>query len=207
MKLGKLAATALVALSSPLFLAAAYDQNEFATFNFTLPNTEAEPSGSSAAGAKNDNVDHYETFALFVFQSFFDNISAKILPPLLKNLDYFTFGPFSNDNSTDFDEDVLISYEIENIKIHNASIDPSPSGVVLSDDNTGVTVGFKNLTFSLEADYSYITEPPILADIGQANIHFANTTFFTDIKSELIRLENTHKLQLQFSNQQMNSTA
>ena len=191
MKLGNLIAASTVAMSSPLFMTAAIEQNEFTNFNFTV-----DHPFESASESDNGVTAVYETFALFVFQSFFDHISADILPPLLENLDYFTFGPIGNDTDTLGDEDVLISWELENIKIRNASIDPSPSGVVLSDDDTGVTVGFKNLTFKLEADYHYITDPPIFADLGDATIHFANTSFFTDIRSEVIRMSDGHKLQL-----------
>lgn len=142
----------------------------------------------------------YETFAFFIFQSFFDHISADIIPPLLENLDYFTFGPIKKDDVPILDDELNISFELDNFKISKASVDPSPSGVVLSDDINGITVGFQNLTFSIQGDYSYITDPPIFADIGTANIYFANTTFHTDVKSEIIRLAEGHDLELIFSN-------
>lgn len=97
--------------------------------------------------AKDDVTKKYETFAFFIFQSFFDHISADIIPPLLENLDYFTFGPIKKDDLPILDDELNISFELDNFKISKASVDPSPSGVVLSDNVNGITVGFQNLTF------------------------------------------------------------
>ncbi len=60
--------------------------------------------------------------------------------------------------------DLEIDYEIWDIKLSNASISPTPS--ILTIKNGFCTLALQDLTLNLTADYSYITNPPILADIG-----------------------------------------
>jgi len=109
-----------------------------------------------------------------------------ILPPLIKNIDFFTF---STVNVTDWKvlgDDMSVDFELDSFKIINASMDYNTSNVKII-DNEGIIFRFQNLQFGLSGDYSFITDPPIFADIGEANFFFAPTNFSTGIQSEIVR--------------------
>lgn len=91
------------------------------------------------------------------------------MPPLFADLDYFTF-PTINVTNYELFDDISIDFEFDSFKIVEAGFDTSPSCVKIKDPGQGVTIGFENLYFSLIGDYSFITDPPIAADIGQASI-------------------------------------
>ena len=123
-----------------------------------------------------------------------------ILPPLIKNIDFFTF---STVNVTDWKvlgDDMSVDFELDSFKIINASMDYNISNVKII-DNEGIIFRFQNLQFGLSGDYSFITDPPIFADIGEANFFFAPTNFSTGIQSEIVRSHNFsgEMMQLTFS--------
>ena len=71
-----------------------------------------------------------------------------------------------------------IDYEIWDIKLSSASISPTPSIVTI--ENGYCTLSLKDLTLNVTADYSYVTNPPILADIGEASFLISDFTTSTD---------------------------
>lgn len=137
----------------------------------------------------NDADYQYETLDIFIFQKFFDNLSQNFFPPLVGNLTYFTLFPniSPEDNKTWnntlklFDEDLKFDTELWDLKVISASIDPTPSIVQINYGD--ITLGGANLSINLTASYSYISDPPIFADMGEANIFLPNATFTTDITS------------------------
>lgn len=88
-----------------------------------------------------------------------------------------------------------------------ASIDPTPAFIQIED--AFAIYGFQNLTFNLTSDYQYITDPPMFADIGEANIHFANTTYSSVVTSYLHKFPGTgdSDFEVTFSDMKINSTA
>ena len=130
---------------------------------------------------------------LFFFQSFFDKLSGKFIPPLLSGLNYFTFQ--DHNGSLDFldeGEGLVIDYILNNLHITNATIDPEPSIVTIK--NGFVTFAFQNLAVNLTSDYQFMANPPIFGDIGEANLNFARTNFSSDMTSYLHTDPNTFEV-------------
>jgi len=50
-------------------------------------------------------------------------------------------------------------------------------------NNGNVTFAVQNLAVNLTSDYSYVSDPPIFADIGVGSFLFANTTLSMDVNS------------------------
>ena len=120
----------------------------------------------------------YETADVFIFQSFFDTLSSDFIPPLLGNLTVFNVphlpcpqGNFTEcSDATGFLEivgDFNVTYEIQNLHVASASISPTPPLVTIK--NGYVTMAVQDLTLNVTSDYSYITEPPVFADIGEGS--------------------------------------
>ena len=138
---------------------------------------------------------------LFLYQSFFDNLSSEFIPPLLENLPYFQPN-ITDKNITLFDDDFVISYDLTEIGLEKASIDKTPPIVQIN--NGDITFGLYNLFLNLTAGYNYISEPPIFADIGEMSFQIANFTLSTIIDSHLS--EGSNAFSLQFSNTTIEST-
>ena len=62
----------------------------------------------------------------------------------------------------------------------------SPSNIII-DGTDGIIFSFQNLKFGLSGNYSFMTDPPIFADIGEANFFFSSTNFSIGIQTEFIR--------------------
>ena len=77
---------------------------------------------------------------------------------------------------------MTFDYEIDGLKIAAASIDPTPPIITIK-DGPGVTFEVQNLFFNVTADYSFVSDPPIFADIGQANFVLSPTTIRSDVTS------------------------
>ena len=118
----------------------------------------------------------------FFFQSFFNNLSRNFLPPLISNLNYFTL-PDIEDSLHLFDDDLIINYTLMGAKVANASIDKEPPLINIGDGD--FTFAFSNLNINLTSDYKFISDPPILADIGEVNLTLGNTTMSTDVRTYL----------------------
>ena len=130
----------------------------------------------------------YETVDLFFFQSFFENLSANFIPPLVGNLTYFTL-PDIDGSLPLFDQEFTIDYTLMGLRIASASIDSQPPLIQIGDGD--FTMAVSNLTFNLTSDYKLMSEPPILADIGEANLCFANTSLSSDVSTYLHNTDTT----------------
>ena len=115
-----------------------------------------------------------------MYQTFFDKLSSEFIPGLLKSLPKLSIKEIAGSLPL-LDEDLVISYELEDIHVSSATIDPTPPIVTINEGS--VTMAVSNLNVNVTADYSYISEPPIFADIGEASFLFANTTLSSDATS------------------------
>ena len=82
-----------------------------------------------------------------------------------------------------FDHDLIINYTLMGARVSNSSIDPSPPIIQIGDGD--FNFAFSNLNINVTTDYQFISDPPIFADIGEANFTFANTTLSTDVRTYL----------------------
>ena len=128
---------------------------------------------------------------LFLYQSFFDNLSSDFIPPLLENLPYFQPN-ITDKNITLFDEEFILFYNLTGFGLEKASIDKTPSIVQIN--NGDITFGLYNLFLNLTSGYEYISEPPIFADIGEMSFQIANFTMNTTVDSHLSEGSNTFSL-------------
>lgn len=118
----------------------------------------------------------------FFFQSFFNNLSRNFIPPLISNLNYFKLDDIE-DSLHLFDDDLTINYTLMGAKVANASIDKEPPLINIGDGD--FKFAFSNLNINLTSDYKFMSDPPILADIGEVNLTLANTTISTDVRTYL----------------------
>ena len=140
----------------------------------------------------------YETIDMYIFQSFFDTVSEDFIPPLLEGLDVFTLEGF-NLTLPLFDEDLVFDVEIQNVKLENSTISPTPPIVTINNSGS-ITVAFTNLTLNLTMDYSYISDPPIFADLGSANILLPKTNFTVEINSYFRESRSGNTFEIEMSN-------
>ena len=111
----------------------------------------------------------YESINIVFFQDFFTDFTKDVLGPLLGELS----GTELNQNFTDInifeDSDILsIAASIMDIEILEAGLNDQLPIFQLEDNMAKFQ--FENLTFILQADYSYVSDPPLFADIGTATI-------------------------------------
>ena len=140
---------------------------------------------------------NYESMGIYMFQTFFDKLSSDFIPGIIGGLDQVKFN--HTGTLSLLDEDLVFNYELEDIHIASATIDPTPP--IITINNGSVTLAVKNLNLNVTADYSYISEPPIFADIGEASIHFADMTLSTDMSSKV------QPFQVELSNMKVDAQA
>ena len=82
-----------------------------------------------------------------------------------------------------FDKEMTIDYKLMGLRIANASIDSEPPLIQIGDGD--FTMAVSNLTMNVTTDYQFMSDPPIFADIGEANLRFSNTSISSDISTYL----------------------
>ena len=122
----------------------------------------------------------------------------------MKNLDYFTLPTIEKDDIEPIEDGMKLEFELEGFKILNATTDSNHTIIVINDYD-GITFGFQNLEFRLTGNYSFMTDPPLFADIGEADFYFAPLNFSTNVRTEIIRSREGHKMELLFSNTTISS--
>ena len=63
------------------------------------------------------------------------------------------------------------------------------------------------MTFDLVGNYSFITDPPLFADIGESRLHFAPTNISAGVKSGYVRTSTGEQFELQFSDINLTSNS
>ena len=135
----------------------------------------------------------YNTMDLIMFQTFFDTLSSDFVPGLLKGLENVKLKPI-NGTLPLLDHDLVFNFEFNETHLANATIDPTPPLVTIHDGS--VTFAVENLNLNVTTNYSYVSDPPIFADIGEGSIKIANLTMSSDASSSIdpfqIDLSNLH---------------
>lgn len=73
-----------------------------------------------------------------------------------------------------------LSFNLTSISFNNCSLDASPS--LLEIGSNQATFSISNLSLGIEMDYAYVTDPPILADIGTGYLTLADVIFSSEIQ-------------------------
>ena len=81
---------------------------------------------------------------------------------------------------------IKIDFNITNILIENFSLDNEFTLCTLYEDRA--VFGIKNFTGNMRADYQYISDPPIFADIGTFKLDIENTTAILDFTVDFFNI-------------------
>jgi hypothetical protein len=127
-------------------------------------------------------------------------LTLDFLAPILTELTKVTLPPLTNQSlSIDGFE---VNFNISNIHVDEASINGSIPILLLEEGQVKVEIGDLNL--KIVFDYEFVTNPPILGDIGEMWIHLNGLNLMTNLNSTMnddkqlhINLEN---LFLDFTN-------
>ena len=84
-----------------------------------------------------------------------------------------------------FENSDLISIEanITSPEIIEVSLDETVPIVQLEDDKAKLQL--QNLNITLQADYAYVSDPPLFADIGEATILLEGLTISVEVNTDL----------------------
>ena len=114
-------------------------------------------------------------------QGFFDNFTSDFLAPTIGMLTKLQFGDFVNQQIAI--EGMTTDFNITNINIADAYLDGLTPIVKIGDGQMRFEIA--DFTLELAFDYEFITDPPILADIGTATVKVRGMTLAADIKTLL----------------------
>ena len=122
-----------------------------------------------------------ETLQLVLSQGLFDNFTADFLAPTIGKLTQLQFGDMTNEHISI--EGLTTDFNVTNLKIAEAYLDGQTPGVQIGDEQMRFQLA--DFTLELSFDYEFITDPPIFADIGTAQVNIRGMTFAADIKTFL----------------------
>jgi hypothetical protein len=91
-----------------------------------------------------------------------------------------TFRDFINKTLT-LSDVISMRFNITDIQFQNLELDNKEKLVVLHDDR--MVFSFKNATGNFGWSYRYITDPPLLADIGEFDLDIEPVNFKVDFDS------------------------
>jgi len=110
-------------------------------------------------------------------QTLFDNIAENFFGPLVDGLS--TLEPIEtilNDYELNVLDIVSFEMSVTNFAFTQSAISSAQPQVQLLDDSYA-RFTLKDLTLDIEFDYSYVSDPPIFADIGTATLGVEEVTF------------------------------
>ena len=130
---------------------------------------------------------------IIMFQTFFDTLSSDFIPGLLKGLENVKLKTIDGELPL-LDNDLVFNFELEETHLASATIDQTPPLVTINDGS--VTFAVENLSLNVTTNYSYVSDPPIFADIGEGSFKIANLSMSTDVSTKIepfqIDLSNLH---------------
>lgn len=135
------------------------------------------------------HLKHNETIGLVLTQAFFDDLQHNLIVPAILNLDSFLnltlLSPWSLNLSI-----FSLAGNGTSVNARGLHIDNNTRMFTLHDDY--LSFNMSDLTVDLDIGYEFISEPPIIADIGYTNltlealdIMFNMTTFYHDYNMSL----------------------
>ena len=111
----------------------------------------------------------YESLNIVLFQDFFDSVTANLIAPLIQKLPQVDLGkviPDVTNGTLPIEEIISFDYNLTGWAFADANYNGAVPIVKVSKDMARIQLS--NLTLNLTADYAYVSDPPILADIGSA---------------------------------------
>jgi hypothetical protein len=110
-----------------------------------------------------------ETLGLTLFQSFFDNLTANFIAPLINTLPQRNATNLFVNKTLDLVDFISFDFNVTQLTFPQAALDPTTPIIQLGENKARFQI---NLTLEAEFDYQYISDPPIFADIGTAYLGF-----------------------------------
>mmetsp|Transcript_8438 Transcript_8438/g.14140 ORF Transcript_8438/g.14140 Transcript_8438/m.14140 type:complete len:475 (-) Transcript_8438:251-1675(-) len=121
-----------------------------------------------------------ETMRLFLSQDFFDNIQENLINQLFSKLSGKKFLNITNQSVT-LPDIIKIDFNLTNICIHNFSLNKNFTLMDLLDERA--IFGVQDFEGQFHADYQYISDPPVFADIGVFSTSINNITSVIDFST------------------------
>ena len=108
-------------------------------------------------------------------------MTYDFLEPVLSELTKITLAPLVNQTITI--EGFEVSFNITNIHLKEAAFNGSVPLIQLEDG--AIAVEISELDLQVVFDYEFVTNPPILGDIGEMTIQLRNLSLSTHLTSTL----------------------
>ena len=123
---------------------------------------------------------------MVLYQSFFDTLTHEFVEPAISSLTKRNFSFLDVVNPDPIDLDVIsLDYNLTNFRFTKANYDVNVPLIEIQYDYFNFSIPLLDLT--LEFDYEYVSDPPILADIGTAefsvdnwSLNFTSSLLFND---------------------------
>ena len=122
-----------------------------------------------------------QTLQMVLSQSFFTNLTYDFIAPLLNDITKLKFPSLVN--QTLGLDNLDVHFNVSNIHFTEFSIDPYTPIIRLQENKAAFEI--TNLTMRIESDYEFISDPPLLADIGTTFINIERTSLFVEFETYL----------------------
>lgn len=107
-----------------------------------------------------------ETIGITLFQTFFDNLTENFINPLINTLTERPPSTLFMNQYLGMVDFINVTFNVTDVVFPESHLNPVGPIVVLGDNSARFQIN--ELTMMLEFDYMYISDPPLLADIGTA---------------------------------------
>ena len=112
----------------------------------------------------------YESLNLVFYKQFFDDFGTNLLEPLFDKLSGFDFPDYVSVPLEILENSDLISIEANITSPLLADIGMAYQTAIIALENDKAKLQLDDLQLVLQADYAYVSDPPLFADIGEATI-------------------------------------
>eukprot|EP00352_Strombidinopsis_acuminata_P004972 CAMPEP_0176350278 /NCGR_PEP_ID=MMETSP0126-20121128/9352_1 /TAXON_ID=141414 ORGANISM="Strombidinopsis acuminatum, Strain SPMC142" /NCGR_SAMPLE_ID=MMETSP0126 /ASSEMBLY_ACC=CAM_ASM_000229 /LENGTH=207 /DNA_ID=CAMNT_0017700203 /DNA_START=132 /DNA_END=755 /DNA_ORIENTATION=- len=141
-----------------------------------------------------------ETIRLSATQSFFDNLQSGLVAPLLDIISGKEFEGNLTDKMINLGELMSIDLNVTSIAVPHVSLSNNIPLFDIEAEYNDAILQLADFNLELTFDYAFISDPPILADIGSATIDFKNVTLFVNWTSFMQDVdEYSHPFTLEFN--------
>lgn len=122
-----------------------------------------------------------KTVQMVLTQGFFNNLTLDFINPLLADLSILKLPDITN--GTLSIEHSSVNFNISNAHVASAGLNGSVPIIQIGEDVLQVQIS--DLELEIKLDYEFITDPPLLADIGEFTISIRGLSFSTLLNTSL----------------------
>jgi hypothetical protein len=125
-----------------------------------------------------------ETLGVTLFQTFFDNFTTNFVNPLIMTLTERPPTDLYINHPLDVLDFIGLTFNVTNFRFTKSEINPAVGPIVQLGDNQA-RFQINQLSLDVEFDYAYISDPPLLADIGVGYIGIEGMTLEFNMMSTM----------------------